>query len=132
MQDQYYRMLLESIQLLASDYETQVRSLPDYVHVPDEIALTYYDCLLLLEQIEEAGLVTEEQVYRMKAVDMLLSSISGQENAHLWTRDALKNDQVWEQVRNGARQILDILGERQQPPNLFWIQYAGEASGSEE
>ena len=53
--------LIQSLQLLANDYEVQARSLPEFVHVPDEVALVFDDIYIFINDHLSKGLVTVEQ-----------------------------------------------------------------------
>jgi hypothetical protein len=53
----FREMLIESVQLLAADFDAQVAALPAFVVVADEVALTFDDCYQLLDQIVAAGLL---------------------------------------------------------------------------
>jgi hypothetical protein len=117
----FLRMLIESVRLLAADHETQIKQLPDFVHVPDEIALTYHDCFLLAPQIKEAGLITAEQFAKLAKLDKMLEDMS--EDKRLWTLDALSAEEQWQQIRIVARDVLESFDATMQPPNLFWINY---------
>jgi hypothetical protein len=66
---QYLTQLIQATQLLAADYETQHNQLPDFVHLPDELALIYEDAILLLDQIIQAELITLEQAMLFREID---------------------------------------------------------------
>ncbi len=46
----------------------------------------------------------------LKAVESLLDRMSGQENAHLWTRGALRDSREWTRLRQAARGALAAFG----------------------
>jgi hypothetical protein len=48
--DQFWARLVDALQLLAADYETQREAIPNFAHLPDELALIYSESLLCIEQ----------------------------------------------------------------------------------
>jgi len=114
-------MLLQSLQLLAADYEQQVKAFPEYVHVPDEIALTFDDTYALVDSLKSEGLVTSVQDNKLKQIDMLLETMSHDEN--VWTCEVLRTSSQWEEVRRLARETLRAFHTPRQNPNLFWLHY---------
>lgn len=75
----------------------------------DELALEYGERHLLLPQWTQAGWLPSEAVPAFDAVDAALSAMSGAENAHLWTAEALHRAQEWAHVRELAAQVLQAL-----------------------
>jgi hypothetical protein len=63
--NRFFHQLVESLQLLSADYSTQVDALPKFIVVPDEIALIFHECVLLLDQISEASFLKEEEVRQL-------------------------------------------------------------------
>lgn len=57
----FLEMLVDSLRLAALPADQQVAALPDFVHVPDEVALLYDDAWRLVPQIREAGLLTDDR-----------------------------------------------------------------------
>lgn len=113
--------LIQSLQLLAADSNTQIDAFPDYVHIPDELALTYHDCFLLTDQIAEVGLLNRAQVAKQREIDDVLSRMSDTEE--LWTLGALRDSYDWMHVRRMATDALALLGRRKQQPQIDWIEY---------
>ena len=122
-EQQFLERLVQSVRLLAADYETQLRSFPSFVHIPDELALTYNDCFLLVDQIAKAGLLNEHQLARLKELDGALERMSEKESEELWTLDALRKHPEWQDIRFMASELLVLLGWKKQRPNLSWITY---------
>jgi hypothetical protein len=114
-------MLIQSLQLLAAPYEVQVQSLPAFVHIPDEVALTFDDVSLLVEQQDTEGLLPPEQKLQLDQLDHVLDTMS--KDTGLWELDALERSAQWEEVRRLAGHILDALHEAKQLWRLFWLQY---------
>ncbi len=130
-EQQFLERLVQSIRLLAADYEIQIRSFPGFVHIPDELALTYNDCFLLANQMAKAGLLNERQLARLKELDEVLEGMSEKESEELWTLDALKKNAEWQDIRFMASELLVLLGWKKQRPNLSWITYVeGDTSNT--
>lgn len=111
----------QALQLLAADYETQIAALPDFVHVPDELALVYDECVPFIHQLIETGLLTTDQAEKLQELQKVLDSMSNQ--ASLWTPSALERSSEWQQVRARACAFLRLIEVPQQPPDLSWIRY---------
>lgn len=118
---QHLSMLLQSLQLLAANYEQQVKAFPEYVHVPDEIALTFDDTYALADSLKQEGLITSTQNDKLRQIDTLLEKMSQDENT--WTCEALRTLPQWEGVRRLARETLRAFHTPRQNPNLFWLHY---------
>jgi hypothetical protein len=116
-----YKTLVQSLRLLAAEYTVQVDALPDFVHVPDEIASTYSESFLLAEAIQDAGLINQEQLAQLRELDDLLACMS--EDETLWTHEALKHGEDWSAVRTRASDLLALFSEQQRTPELSWLTY---------
>jgi len=114
-------MLIESLNLLAGDYETQINALPDFVHVPDELALIFSDCCLFTEELYSSGMLSELQRDKLLEIDNLLDHMSNVKN--LWNFDSLKQSSNWDKVRNLAHDMLKLLDKEKKRPDLYWIKY---------
>jgi hypothetical protein len=110
-------ILVSALQLLAADYDEQVAVLPDYVHVPDELALHFDDAMVLVPQIQAGGLIDESAVRAIEGVDQALRDVPE------WTLDALRTDPGGATVRHRAREVLDHLGEPRGPIDLSFTTY---------
>lgn len=91
--------------LSAAQQEAWLASLDIQVPV-DELALEFEDGHLLLPQWTAAGWLPPEAVPAFAAVDAALDAMSGSENAHLWTTEALHRAREWERVRELAAVVL--------------------------
>lgn len=114
-------MIVESLNLLATDYETQMNTLPDFVHVADEIALIFSDCCLFTEGLFSSGVLSEIQRDKLFEIDNLLDEMSNTKS--LWNFESLKQSSQWEKIRNLADDMLKMLGKEKQRPDLYWIKY---------
>ena len=57
----------------------------------------------------EAGWVAPASVPPVEALDAILDQMSGQDNAALWTREALGNHAAWREVRTLAMNVLNTI-----------------------
>ena len=87
-----YRQLIEAIRLVAVSYDDQVTCLPSFVHMPDEIALSYNDRYLLVPQFIDQGLLRKEDIGELVEIDALFERLSGSHNASWWTLSAMESD----------------------------------------
>jgi hypothetical protein len=120
--NRYLSKIIESIQLLAADYDTQVKSLPDFVHVPDEVLLEYGDSFLLAKQVLVAGLIDASQYVRMQELCDAIDDIAvpAQYDEAL---AAMKSHPSWQVLRSKAADVLRALGIEKRPPDLSHITY---------
>lgn len=117
-------MLIEGLQLVSADYETQVKLLPpNLVMTVDEIALTYNECFILADQILSAKLINKEDYLKAKEIDDIFDKMSSKKHSEFWTLSSLKNGADWEEIRKKAESILKNWNIPKRTPNLFGITY---------
>lgn len=76
---------------------------------PDELALDFDNyCGAFLGNFGEA--LTSAQRDHLARLDALFNAMRGQDNAALWTEQAVCTHARWDEVRLAARQALDVLG----------------------
>lgn len=75
----------------------------------DELALEFTDRYLLVPQWTDAGWLPRDAEATFGAVDAALSTMSGAENAHLWTIEAVHRAREWANVRELAAHALRAL-----------------------
>jgi hypothetical protein len=120
--NRYLSKIVESIQLLAADFDTQVKSLPDSVHVPDEVLLEYGDSFLLAKQVLAAGLIDNSQYARMQDLSDATDGIVVPED-YSEALGAMKSHPSWQMLRSKAADALQSLGIEKRPPDLSHITY---------
>lgn len=115
------RLLVQSLQALALSFDRQMSLFPAFVHVPDELALLFDDCMRLAESTPGYADLTELQREMLIALDRRLEELSGPDNARFWTTEALANNTVWQEIRARAAQLLSLLGQEILEPRLEWM-----------
>jgi hypothetical protein len=115
--------LIESVELLAADFDVQRKALPTFVLVPDEIALTFDSAMAVIDEIRDAGLLTNTQVELLNRINTILDSMSGTGHESFWTPEVMQHDPAWNKVRSLARKALHSLDQQIRKPDLGWIHY---------
>ncbi len=72
----------------------------------DELALEHYDVALMAGGKLRQGEISKIQHDKILELDALLDRMSGAENAALWTEDALRHAEEWNEVRRLAHACL--------------------------
>lgn len=119
---EYWRKeLVEALRLVSSPYEIQSKSLPDYVHLPDEIlgALTVESFSTLLRH----DLITSTQFEELKKFDEYLDRIRLPEDYEDMLIE-MQSGLEFKEVRLEALRVLEILGEKYEQPviNAVYVQ----------
>lgn len=123
--DQNLHQLTQVMRLLAASAAEQLAAFPEYVVVADELALLLQDVLLTFDACSESG---DSDLLRVaRAIDQLLESMSGPQNAQLWTASAMREKQQWEQIREMAQAALP---ETDRLPILLpgWVKFVRGAA----
>jgi hypothetical protein len=112
----HFAMLLESIKLLAADFQTQIEVLPNFVCVADEIALMFDDSYYFVDELLKSGLINKKQKAALSEMHSLLSQIDNDKK--LWTIESLRKSFEWKNVRNLASTVLNLLEASSRKPSL--------------
>lgn len=109
--EQILQHLRWSLQSLALSPDIQVRLFPDFVCVPDELALDFdhwYLCAI------SNNYIPTDIASELCNFNTILEEIN---NPYLWTLDALEHSAEWQAIRVKARYLLGLLGwELEMPP----------------
>jgi hypothetical protein len=95
--------LQSAVLALAQPAEVQLSLFPDFVCKADELALNFEDGLYELVGHEHE--ITDEQRMAIDELDRLLQSMSGKQNAALWTDEAVRSHSMWEEIRKTAKMV---------------------------
>lgn len=116
-----YYNLIQSLRLVASPSETQISSLPEFVHVPDEIALTYNNAYLIAPRLLNEKMISLKAYEMLKFLDVLFEKMS--DDKSLWTNEKLERSELWGKARIMACTILDEMKEPYVAPDLDFIRW---------
>ncbi|MFD8522252.1 hypothetical protein ACFV2D_19865 [Streptomyces capillispiralis] len=72
----------------------------------DEIALDFDHAFRMAEALAAEGHLARGVMGDLREIHVVLSGMSGGENADRWTRDALFTDEGWALARRLARRVL--------------------------
>ncbi len=114
-----------SIQALAQSAAIQHTLFPDFVCVPDELALEFDE---YYRQVLNSPLSLKfdlEQLSLVRELDQKLASISGPENERFWCDKALESAPEWNEVRMIAKSTLKKFGWPEAPPPVERAIYVG-------
>jgi hypothetical protein len=97
------RLLRESLALLSADPETQLAAEPLRWSI-DELALEFDEAYLLVPSLAtEYGVrLSDDLLGMLGEIDSMLTTMSGEENAQLWTADGVRLRPEWVSVRARA------------------------------
>ena len=121
--------VIDVLQLVAADAQTQRRVLPSFVHVPDEVAHNSHVAAIWGERLRREELISEAAYSKIKALERALGDLIG--DARLGGLDAF-NGPEWEHVRGEARRLLLEMGLSPTRPALHWMKFVsgGDQGGT--
>lgn len=108
--------LIASLNLIASDYETQISSLPDNIVVTDEIVLSFTsDTFYYFKSNNELEEMLSEDVFnKLSELDNCFEKMF--DNRRIWSLEALKKNPGWIKTRDLAKEALTLMGRNVEPP----------------
>lgn len=114
-QENTYKMLIESLKLLALSYEEQKKSLPDFADVPEDVVSSFENSFLLLPNLIEkdmfsnSGLASLLRVYN--SIQWCVRNVD---------LDDFANEE-WNKVRNLSKETLKLMGEPIEKPDMDYV-----------
>lgn len=117
--DKYYNSLIQVLRLVASPYDSQITFFPNFVNIPEEIALLYHDSYLTTSRLHDEKKITLRALNMLYELNALFNTMSN--NSYLWTQEKLKNNEMWSIARESAIKILNELNEKYDSPNLGFV-----------
>lgn len=116
-----YKSLVESLRLLAGSYENQLRYLPEFVDVKDEVIAVFSDAFLLLPQLIEGGFLS------IKAIASIVRCFNWMDmalrNESMSDLESFKGQDIWQKVRLLADKALEDMEEEKKKPDLSHINW---------
>ena len=119
MKKQIYE-LIEAVKLVALDADLQIKALPSFAYVPDEVALTLDQFLFQLDWVSEKTTKFEQVEKKIRELHNLFSEMTDNKQ---FTMEEFNSAKEWDNTRTLARKILAILDEPLTIPNLDWVTY---------
>ena len=107
--------LMWSVQALAQGAARQRLLYPEFVSVPDELALEFEEHYSAFLGCKD-GLADQAQIRALERLDRMLESMSGPSNLEYWENTALDSNPAWNEVRILAKQVLKAMGWDDTPP----------------
>jgi hypothetical protein len=101
--------LVEGLRLISSNFDVQEKSLPDFVHLPDEVLNAVH--LDTLGLVIEYGLVSKEQSEKVKELDAALEGIDLTADYEEMI-EQMKSGADFENLRKIALNVLHSLGQQ--------------------
>lgn len=108
----YRENLIAELKLVAAPAQTQIDYLREHRVSSDELALAFDDLFVLAHQAVGLGLISKAAYDALARLDAHFTAISGQQNAHLWTDEALQCAVVWRTARAMAQSCLDVINAK--------------------
>jgi hypothetical protein len=113
-----YKELTEGLRLMASPYDVQVASLPDFAHVPDEILNAIPSDAW--NYMAEVGLISAAVLEDLRSLDSYLDEIPLPED-YEGMLSQVRCGVEFEELRTKARELLLKLGEKCQAPDFGYV-----------
>ena len=118
----WYGELIEGLRLISSDFEVQERSLPDFVHLPDEVLNAV--SLDTLGLVVSTGLLSEEQYSKLQVLDKALDSIELSSDYEGMVEQMRSGDD-FQKLRSLSREVLACLNQPYMEPKINAIYVKG-------
>jgi hypothetical protein len=107
-----FRRLKRTLEALAARHTAEPSLFPDAVVRPDELALNFENCAAAVRARDDVE-VSPPQVSALAALDdqfATMSRLAAEVDADVWSEEALRTDENWEQVRRLAGEALAAFG----------------------
>lgn len=105
-----YIRMYNAVLLMASNYEKQIDTLPKAINIADEIALVFDDeVVAVMDTLYKDGMLSLDECALINDINNKLSEMGKKHDKSIWTLEALKGSNLWEQCREKARQLLSLL-----------------------
>lgn len=106
------------------DAETQFSLLPDFVCVPDELAITFCDDFDVIgRHLPEVW--GSDVTSLCNVLYTTFDKMTAEESKKFYSDDAVRHDQRWQEIREQAKTILSKLNLPVTTPDLRCITYVG-------
>ena len=127
--ERYRAILVDTLQLLARSAEQQIRAFPSFVHIPDELALTFDNVFgAVRANLVVDGLLEEPAWSTICEIDRLFEEMTDayqRGDRNIWTTEEVRRAPEWADIRRLATLALAELGEAPCDPDTSWNIYVG-------
>lgn len=113
--------LVEVLLLVAANADDQIASFPEFVVVPDEVALALDDILSMYADGELEGDVGVIAAQGIRKLDEQFTALGGP--GDFWSEPAMRSDPAWQSTRDQARSILATQAVALRSPRISWNTY---------
>jgi len=111
----WYKELIEGLRLISSDFAVQEKSLPDFVHLPDEVLNSV--TLDTLRLVVEFGLISKEQFAQIEVLDSALENVELSSDYEEMI-EQMKSGDDFKYLRKLALEVLISLGQPYREPSI--------------
>ena len=105
-----HKKFYHAVQVLAQPPNVQEALFPDFVEVPDELALNWEEALRDKSFGAFFDKLTDTQKTTINKLDSYISSVSGTEVENIWTMQSLHNGEEWKTIRALAADVILEMG----------------------
>jgi hypothetical protein len=116
-----------SLLALAQPAKIQLGLFPDFANAADELALSWEEAL----EDTDLDALPDNAKIAIKELDDYMLSISGKDNAELWTSESISSSVQWAKMRKIACKAVNELGWVKSSPNKpSWAIYVQDDGNS--
>lgn len=122
MEKNYSQRLKEVLYLLASPHNVQINAFPEFVHIPDEIALETSNVIEFAPH--ETNNKDSDILKTLQEIAEIFDGMTG--DANNWTLEGIKENPTWQHIRLLAQEEIGRQRLEYKVPDLFWVSYFQE------
>ncbi len=120
-EQRYYKKIVESLKLLSLPFNEQKKYFPVFVDVPFEILDTFDKAFLLLPKVIEARKVKYDAIANLLRLHHLINSVVNNSDFQHMMEEQINEYKEWIKIRELAKEILQIMKEMLDFPNIEYI-----------
>lgn len=125
----FFSALVECLLLLSASCTQQIEAFPDFVCVPDELALTFDERYAMVPCLLENGFLAPSQKQMLDTINDDFDRMD--ENKNIWSLEALAIAEEWSKIRLQARTLLDSLDLAEYQPDMYRTVFIQASSSNE-
>jgi len=103
--DKLLQYLIMNLKIVSAKFEEQVECFPEFVVIPDEIAINYGEAFLLFEYEDFSDRLSENVIKKIRDIRMTFSRMSSDKS--IWNIESLEKHPMWEKQRKAAQEVLE-------------------------